>query len=252
MPVNFNDFMKQVGTLNKYQPGATTTSGRKELPTNGGRPPVKPNPAAPRPGSGVNKGGVSEQTYYSDALRSLQAKQNLENKKLDVSAGIERAKLDISRQQSAAAIKGANAAIKGANADRKQKEKNDTWAYTLANRELHTRNVQGARDYALGKGQLKLENRKVDSNERVSLAGINSNEKLGMAKVGNERYNIDTQKAIAFGEQSTKRYGIDKDYDLGIATNKSKERIATLQLGVQERSDKRNAMANVISNWGMS
>lgn len=247
MPVNFNDFMKQVGTLNKYQPGATTTSKKTVIapPTNGGRPPVKPNPAAPRPGSGVNKGGVSEQTYYSDALRSLQAKQNLENKKLDVSAGIERAKLDISRQQSAAAIEGGKA-------DRKQKAKNDSNAYTLANRELHARKVESARNNALAQGQLKLENRKVDSNERVSLAGIKSNEKLGMAKVGNERYNIDTQKAIAFGEQSTKRYGIDKDYDLGIATNKSKERIATLQLGVQERSDKRNAMANVISNWGMS
>lgn len=246
MPVNFNEFMQQVAALNKkYGPGAATTSGRKELPTNGGRPPVKPNPAAPRPGSGVNKGGVSEQTYYSDAQRSLQAKQNLENKKLDVSAGIERAKLDISRQQSAAAIKGGKA-------ERKQKAKNDANAYTLANRELHARKVQGARDHALGKGQLKLENRKVDSNERVSLAGIKSNEKLGMAKVGNERYGIDAQKDIAFEEQATKRYGIDKDYDLGIATNKSKERIASLQLGVQERSDKRNAMANVISNWGMS
>lgn len=241
MPVNFSEFMKKMGTLNAYTPGATTNSSpssKLSIAKPGGtgttRPPVSPNPAAPTP---TRAGTVSEREVYGDSVRFKQEEQRLKRDTLNTGAALENAKLALSRTQSAAQIQATNKA-------------NDR-AYDLAMKQFHQGKVESARNNALAQGQLKLENRKVESGEAVSLAGIRSNEKLGMAKNATERYAIDTGFKTAQMTDSTNRFKIGKDFDLGKLTLESNERIKSADRIVQERTGRNSNMTSLIANWGV-
>lgn len=230
MPVNFSEFMKKMGTLNAYTPGATTNSSpssKLSIAKPGGtgttRPPVSPNPAAPTP---TKAGTVSEREVYNDSKRFKQQDNALE-----------RAKLQISGQLSAKEMR--------------QKAVNDSNAFTMANRELSQRRREADAAAANNRAQIGVQASKVAADRQVGLAGIESSEKLGMAKDATERYGIDIGFKTAKMTDSTNRFKIGKDFDLGKLTLESNERIKSADRLVQERTGRNSNMTSLIANWGV-
>lgn len=230
MPVNFSDFMKEMGTLNAYTPGATTNSSpssKLSIAKPGGtgttRPPVKPNPAAPTP---TKAGTVSEREVYNDSKRFKQQDNALEI-----------AKLQISGQLSA----------------KEMRQKADTIsnAFTMANRELDQRRREADAAAANNRAQIGVQASKVAADRQVGLAGIESGEKLGMAEIGAKRYGIDAEKQIAKMTDSTTRLRDRQNFDLGKLTLESNEHIKSADRIVQERTGRNSNMTSLIASWGV-
>lgn len=242
MPVKYKDFttfMKEMGTLNAYTPGATTTSSNS---TSGSS---SKKEIAPISGGKTTK-GVGEGSYFSTFSGALSDKVSLENKKVDnaysvaqgqlglerdrLSSGnvLEQAKLALSKTQSAAQIEATNKA-------------NDR-AFTLANRELAQRNREAAANAANNRAQVDIQ----DYKARTERKSIRSNERLGLAKVGAEKYATKTGFEAAQMTDSTNRLKIRNDLELGKLTLASNELINQRNTATQ-----RNAtLGSVIAGWG--
>lgn len=237
MPVKYKDFttfMKEMGTLNAYTPGATTTGSN----SNSGSSSKKTT------SSGATTKGVGEASYFNAFSGALNDKISLENKKVDnaysiaqgqlglekdrLSSGnaLEKAKLALSRTQSAAQIEATNKA--------------NFNAFTMANKELAQRRREAAANAANNRAQVGVQGAKVAADKQV-----------GLAEIGAKRYGIDAEKQIAKMTDSTNRFKIGKDFDLGKLTLASNERIKSADRLVQERTGRNSNMTSLIANRGV-